>query len=174
MSVLTVHSPRLSFTGTRVTHALNETHRLLTAYAASRYVLTVPGTVDQLTSWYERHAGVRISERTFKRHTRQLADAGLIFVKHTKRRTYYTLLNHVIEMPRVQFLPTSDPGVFVIAHDGVRTVGPVDFGNEAGWFNHNQDPTDGGSEHRAAMASLDDSDLDALHASWPSPVSCAA
>jgi hypothetical protein len=172
VSILTVLHPRLSlFTGTGVAHVLNETHRLLMTYAASRYVLTVPGTVDQLTSWYERHAGVRVSERTFKRHTRQLADAGLIFVKHTKRRTYYTLLNHVIEMPCVKFLPTADPGQFLIAENGMRTVGPVDLDNEAGWFNHNQDPTDGGSEHRAVMASLD---LDALQASWSTQYEYAA
>jgi hypothetical protein len=149
-----------------LTRALNETHRLLMAYAASRYVLTVPGTIDQLTSWYEDYAGVRIAERTFKLHTRQLSDAGVISVRHTKRRTFYTLLGHQVEMPCAVFLPTSDPGVFLIAEDGTRTVGPVDLDSEAGLFNHNLDPTDGGSEHRTAMASLESLDLDVLQASW--------
>jgi len=125
---------------------LNETHALLKAYATTRYVLTVPGTIDQLISWYENYAGVRISERTFKRHTRQLADAGLITVRHTKRRTFYTLLCDEIEVPRVKFLPTLDAGVFVIEEDGTSVIRYPEA-----------DPVE--EAHRAVMESLESAPL---------------
>jgi hypothetical protein len=121
-------------------HDLNETHTLLRAYAAARYVLTVAGTIAQLCSWYEGHAGVRISERTFKLHTRQLRDAGLIHVHHSKRFTSYTLLSEEIEVPRVKFLPTLDPEVFDIAEDGTETVRALGADVEGGWFNRNCEP----------------------------------
>jgi hypothetical protein len=101
---------------------LNETHALLKAYAVTHYVLTVPGTIDRLISWYADYAGVRISERTFKRHTSALASAGLIHVKHTRMYTRYTLLSEEIEVPRYKFLPTSDPWVFEITENGAEVI----------------------------------------------------
>lgn len=101
---------------------VNETHTLLKEFASTFYTLTPTGTIDQLTSWYERHTGVRVSERTFQRHTRQLVDTGIISVRHSRRYTSYTLLRDEVEVPKVKFLPTSDPGQFLIEESGAETV----------------------------------------------------
>lgn len=137
--------------------AVNETHALLRAYAASTGSLTVAGTVRQFTDWYRFLHGIDIPERTFQRHTRQLADAGLISVRHTKRRTWYTLLTDEIKVPVYSTAPTGEPGVSDIVQVGYEILRhePVE---EAG----------------ISIRDFDDIDLDALQASWPNAGSHAA
>jgi hypothetical protein len=136
----------------RKPNVLNETHALLRAYATSTRSLTVAGTVRQFTDWYAFLHGTRISERTFKRHTKQLSDAGVIQVRHTKRCTRYTLLKEGIIVPRYRFLPTSDPQVFDIVENGTETL--------------RYEPGLPSAVAAVSLASFDDIDLDALQESW--------
>lgn len=136
--------------------AINATHELLQSYAAHRYTLTVAGTVGQLTEWWLDHSGRRIPERTFQRHTKVLRDLGLIHVRHTRSRTWYTLMGLEIKVPKVGFLPTSRPGQFDI----------VETGTEAVSIAHVNGAAEVEAEHRAAIASLDTVLLDVLHESW--------
>jgi hypothetical protein len=139
--------------------ALNETHRLLMSYAAAHYTPTVAGTIPQLTAWYGRVHGTRIPERTFKLHTRKLADAGLIETRHSGRRTHYTLLGFEFEMPKAVFVPViSHPGQSVIKFDGTETVS----------YESQLADTDPGVIGQRVIESLaaDGFDIDALQDSW--------
>jgi hypothetical protein len=145
--------------------ALNQTHVLLRAYAESTGSLTVAGTVRQFTDWYAFLHGVRIPERTFKDHTRKLQDAGLISVRHTGRRTWYTLLQDEIKVPVYEFVPVAEGesravqvGMKVLRHDPAILAGGSSGGD---YYYDTVDPQgDYGVAH-------DDIDLDALQASWP-------
>jgi DNA-binding transcriptional ArsR family regulator len=135
---------------------LNETHTLLMSYAAKHYTPTVSGTIPQLASWYERVAGIRVPERTFKRHAKALTDAGLIDVSHSARRTYYTLLDFEYEVPNAVFVPCSSPGQFEIKFDGTSTTS----------YEQQLAETDPALIHQRVMNSIDPADIDALEASW--------
>jgi hypothetical protein len=137
--------------------ALNETHKLLTSYAATYYTPTVAGTIPQLTAWYERVYGTRISDRTFKRHTRDLADAGVIVTRHGRRRTYYTLPGFEFQMPRAVFVPViSSPGQSVIRFDGSETVS----------YESQLADTDPDVICQRVVDSIDPADIDALQDCW--------
>jgi DNA-binding transcriptional ArsR family regulator len=135
---------------------LNETHKLLMSYAATYYTPTVSGTIPQLISWYERTHDTRIPERTFTRHTRKLADAGLIETRHSGRRTYYTLLGFEFEVPKVVFVPVGSPGQSVIRFDGTETVS----------YESILADTDPDVICQRVVDSIDPADIDALQDSW--------
>lgn len=126
------------------------------AYAATYYTPTVSGTIPQLTSWYEHAHDTRIPERTFKRHAGKLADAGLIITRHSARRTYYTLLGFEFEIPKVEFVPISSPGQFVIRFNGTVTVS----------YESQLAETDPAVIGQKVVDSIDPADIDALEASW--------
>nr|UXE44740.1 hypothetical protein Hi04_10k_c361_00004 [uncultured bacterium] len=148
-----------------MTEPLNETHGLLRAYAKASGSLTVAGPIPALIAWYEFAKGVRISEPTFKRHTRQLRDAGLISVEYTTKRAWYTLLKDEIEVPTYEYIHVSTKFIpiwpncpdfrhdqFDIKESGTEIIRPLTA----------VAPGDYGVDEP-------DFDLDALQASWPNP-----
>lgn len=130
------------------------TYQALLAYACSRGDQEFSVTQAQLLSWFDTQVGLPLSRATLSKHLQALQAAGKVQVSYTnKGRAVYCFPDGVVTRQRLEFVPTSTPGQFVIEDDG------ADILSAEGHETPEQ-------VHARVMASLDDLDLDTLQAFW--------